>query len=56
MLWLKAGSTSLGELSPETFGAQVLLQFGWQLETVVKMLQQENPKLTQSLEKNEKKN
>ena len=47
--YLKAEPDSLRSGSPVEFVAQVLLEFGWQLETVSERLQQENPKLAQRL-------
>ena len=44
---VEAEPASLGQVSPGTFGVQVLLEFGRQLETDVERLQQENPKLAQ---------
>ena len=38
-----------------TLEAQVLLEFGWQMETVLEKLPQENPKLAERLGEKEKK-
>ena len=45
----KEGERVSAPVGPVMFGVQVLLEFGWQLETVSERLQQENPKLAQRL-------
>ena len=52
---LKAETTSLRSVSHVPFVAQVLLEFGWQLESVSERLQQKIPNLLRGLEKEEKK-
>lgn len=42
---LKAETAGPGHVSPVACGGQVLLEFGWQLGTLLERLQQENPKL-----------
>lgn len=53
---LKAVLASLGWVSPVVFGAQVLLEFGCFLETVLERLQQKNPKFAQKLGEKRKEN
>lgn len=53
---LKAEPASLEWVSSVALGAQEILKFGWQLETVIESLQQENPNLAQRLEDKRKEN
>lgn len=53
---LKTEPAGIKLKSAVAFGVQGLLEFGWQLDTVAKRLQQENSTLTQRLRENNKRN